>query len=219
MDKNKKDRKKDHPHPAPHEAHAADEHPAPADVELEPSAAAEPAATDPHDQECATLKDQLLRLRADFDNYRKRVARDAREQEQRAAERIVNDLLPVLDHFELGLAAARDRRVDGTVIAGLELVLGQLQALLNRAGVTVVDTQGKDFDPQHHECVAHMPSAEHPENRIVTETRRGYRMGERLLRAPQVVVSSGPAPQSADAHPPAAAPGPAPADKHIKVQA
>jgi molecular chaperone GrpE len=154
-----------------------------------PNEAAVPTAV-PTD-EVAELKDQLLRLRADFANFRKRTIRDREEYAKRAAEGVLSDLLPVLDHFEMGLQEARKHHVKHAVIDGLASVLDQLRGVLTKAGVEEIETEGKPFDPNLHECVAHAGSDKHPDNTIISQIRRGYKMGNFLLRAPQVVVSSG----------------------------
>lgn len=162
-----------------------------------PDAAAAEPAIDARDLEIVALKDRLLRLQADFDNFRKRTVRDREDQARRATERLLKDLLPVVDHFELGLQAARKHHVKHAVIDGLEGVLKQMEQVLDKAGVTPISTQGQTFDPHLHECVAHLPSDEHPDQVIIQETRRGYRLGTFLLRASQVIVSTGPAPAAA----------------------
>lgn len=158
-------------------------------------ASAEPQV-DPRDQEIAALKDRLLRLQADFDNFRKRMARDREEQARRACESLLHELLPVVDHFELGLRSASKHHVKHTVIDGLSGVLKQMEQVLEKAGVTAINTRSQPFDPRLHECVAHVHSEEHAENMIIEETRRGYLLGSFVLRASQVVVSNGPTPQA-----------------------
>ncbi len=174
--------------------------PTPPPAESAPAPQPEPAP-DPRDAEIAGLKDRLLRLQADFENFRKRVARDREDNARRASEALLKELLPVADHLELGVSSARSHHVKHTVVEGLESIQKQLEQVLAKAGVTAIETKGRPFDPRLHECVAHIPSEEHPENTIVTETRRGFMLGTYVLRAPQVVVSSGsaaPAPETAD---------------------
>jgi molecular chaperone GrpE len=158
-----------------------------------PAAGAEIPAADPRDAEIAALKDRLLRLQADFDNYRKRAVRDREDQARRACENILSALLPVLDHFDLGLKAAQKHHVKHSVIDGLGNVLKQFEQVMEKAGVLPIETVGQVFDPHVHECVAHLPSEEHAEHIIIQETRRGYHLGTFLLRAAQVIVSTGPA--------------------------
>jgi molecular chaperone GrpE len=140
------------------------------------------------------LQDQMLRLQADFDNFRKRMAREKKDWIAFASENIVMELLPVLDHFELGLADSEQNGAPESLTEGFRLIYTQLCGALDKAGVKVIDAQpGEPFDPQVHEAISHLPSEDIPEGEVVAQTRRGYQMGEKLLRAAQVVVSSGPA--------------------------
>lgn len=141
------------------------------------------------------LEDRLLRLQADFENFRKRVERERAELARRALEEFVGELLSVVDHFELGLRAAEQHQADASVQEGFRQVYRQLMRLLEKHGIRPIEAVGRLFDPHIHEAVAHVPSEEHPENVVVAETRRGYMIGDRLLRASRVVVSAGP-PQS-----------------------
>jgi molecular chaperone GrpE len=166
---------------------------APTEPTAEPlEVSAEEIVIDPRDLEIANLKDRLLRLQADFDNFRKRTIRDRDDMARRAAEKILKELLPAIDHFELGIQAARNNHIKHSVIEGFEGIVKQFQAILERAGVTPIATKGQPFDPHSHECVTQIPSEEHPENIVIEETRRGYRLGNYILRAAQVIVSSGP---------------------------
>jgi len=166
-----------------------------ADAEAAPEQAAptEPVALDPKDVELAVLKDRLLRLQADFDNFRKRTIRDREDMARRAAEKILKELLPAIDHFDLGIQAARKSHIKHAVVEGFEGILKQFQGILEKSGVTPIETRGQTFDPHIHECVTQIPSEEHPESMVIEETRKGYRLGNYILRASQVIVSSGPA--------------------------
>lgn len=180
--------------------------------ELKPAGkeAAKPAPAAPTAEEMAALKDRLLRLQADFENFRKRTAREQAELTLRANEDLLRGLLPVVDHFELGLRKATLHHAESAVMAGFQLVYDQMIGALREAGLTPVDAEGQVFDPQRHEAVSHVPSEEFPVDTIITQTRRGYRLGNRLLRAAQVVVSSGPqapsAPEPPKETPPAGRP-------------
>jgi molecular chaperone GrpE len=136
------------------------------------------------------VDDRYLRLQADFDNYRKRVLREKDELYRRANEDIMEELLPVLDHLDLALAAAGDK-ADDPVVEGFRLVGDQLVNALGKFGLKLIETAGKEFDPNLHEAIMHMPTTEVEEDHIVSDARKGYKLGERLLRASQVVVSSG----------------------------
>lgn len=143
-------------------------------------------------------RERLLRLQADFDNYRKRMQREREDLGQRMNEALITDLLPVLDHFHMGLENAERQEADAGLRNGFQLVLEQAQAVLNRYGLEMIDAAGQTFDPHQHEALTHLPSAEHPAGQVLAQTRRGYRLGGKLLRAAQVVVSSGP-PENAEA--------------------
>ena len=197
---------KKHPHSVPPSpetaAPAADEanlpvvdpaHPAAADAPP-PAPEAGPAAAEPQPSPEAILQDRLLRLQADFENFRKRMDREKKDWIVFASEKLVLDLIPVLDHFELGLADSAKNGAPPAILEGFQLVCNQLHAALEKAGVQVIDAAvGAEFDPKLHEAISHLPSDTVPEGHVSVQTRRGYQLGEKLLRAAQVVVSSGPA--------------------------
>ena len=137
------------------------------------------------------VDDRYLRLQADFDNYRKRVLREKDDLYRRANENIMEELLPVLDHLELALNSAGDAHEHDPVVEGFQLVADQMINVLGKFGLSRIETDGQEFDPNIHEAILHMPSEAAGENQIVSQTRGGYKLGEKLLRASQVVVSSG----------------------------
>lgn len=168
-----------------------------------------PAAPSPE----AVLKDQLLRLQADFDNFRKRVQRERVETQEQAAAQLITALLPAMDHFLLGLKNAQAHAKDATIVTGFQMIYSQLIEAFQKAGLTPLTAEGQLFDPHLHEAVTTLASEEHPEGMVITEVRRGYKLGEKLLRPAQVIVSSGPMPTPADtaaapAEPPPANPAP-----------
>ena len=138
------------------------------------------------------LRIQLMRLQADFDNFRKRQVRERAEWITRANEDLFLELLPVLDHYEMGLKSAEDHQADASVTEGFKMVYTQLMDLLEKFNVTPVEAIGEPFNPHVHEALTHMP-ADKPAETVVEQVRRGYMLGDKLLRAAQVVVSSGPA--------------------------
>ncbi len=155
-------------------------------VPKQPEAVVEPVVEE------EPLKDQMLRLQADFDNFRKRTQRERNELFLFANETLFLEMLPVIDHFEMGLKSAEDHQTDCSVTEGFRLVYNQLLDLLKKFNVTPIDAIGEPFDPHRHEALTHMPS-DQPAETVIEQVRRGYLLGERLLRAAQVVVSSGPA--------------------------
>ncbi len=145
--------------------------------------------------ERAELKDQLLRARAEFDNYRKRMAREADRVRKTAAEGLVRDLLPVIDHLELAVQHGDDNSVG--LAEGVEMVVKQFLDVLNRWGVEPIPAAGEPFDPNVHEAMLQRESEECPANVVLEEFQKGYRMGDLVLRPTKVVVSSGSAPAPA----------------------
>jgi molecular chaperone GrpE len=133
--------------------------------------------------------DRLLRMTAEFDNYRKRTERERRERAEAAGLDVIRDLLPVLDDLERALAAPVDPAANTSVRAGVELIHRQLLDLLRRRGVEPLDVVGQSFDPEWHEAVAHDAAQGRPDGEITAEVRRGYRVGQRLLRPAMVRVA------------------------------
>jgi molecular chaperone GrpE len=150
----------------------------------------EPGATGKPDPaaEIASLKDQLLRIRADFENSRKRLTREKEESLKYANQSILSDFLPLLDHLELGLQAAASAKDVASVIAGLKLIQGQFERFLTEHGVTPIDAVGEPFDPHLHEALGQEPAPGKPEGTVLHQRRRGYKMGDRLLRPASVVT-------------------------------
>jgi molecular chaperone GrpE len=161
-----------------------------------PTAAA--AALDNVARERDTLADSLLRLRAEFDNFRRRAARELVESRERAQGELLSDLLPVLDNLERALDAA-EHHDEGKVLGGVRMTRDMFVDLLSRAGVEEIETVGVQFDPQVHDAMLMQPS-DHDEGAVTAVLERGYRQGHRVLRPARVVVSAGPAePGSTDA--------------------
>ena len=138
------------------------------------------------------FRDLALRSQADFDNYKKRAAREKEEAIKYANASLLERLIAIVDNFELGLAAARGEGEASPIYSGMSMVLKQLSDFLADNGLQPIDAEGQKFDPNLHEAIAHEPSTDVPEGTVIRQTRRGYRMKERLLRPSSVVVSSGP---------------------------
>jgi len=139
------------------------------------------------------FRDLAMRSQADFENYKKRSAREKEEAIKYANASLLEKLVSIVDHFELGLDAARGENEKSPIYSGMSLVLKQLQDFLAENGLQPIDAVGQEFDPNLHEAIAHEPSDEIPEGAVIRQTRRGYRLKDRLLRPSAVVVSSGPA--------------------------
>src|SRR6476660_4667684 len=139
------------------------------------------------------FRDLALRSQADFENYKKRSAREKEEAIKYANSSLLERLIAIVDNFELGLEAARAEGEKSPIFSGMSMVLKQLMDFLADSGLQPIDAAGQKFDPNLHEAIAHEPSDEVPEGTVIRQTRRGYRMKDRLLRPSSVVVSSGPA--------------------------
>ena len=137
-------------------------------------------------------KERYLRTVADLENYRKRALREKEEARKQAASSLMEDLLPVLDNFQLGLQSAEMHEGGGAFAEGFRMVLKQLESTLTENGLTPIQPEGEVFDPNYHESVAHLSHGEVPEGHVIEVQRVGYRLQERLLRPASVVVSSGP---------------------------
>jgi len=144
------------------------------------------------------LIDTLQRLQADFDNYRKRAQRDQDALVARAGERIVKELLPILDDLERALEAA-DSHEEAKLEDGVKLVHRQLEQLLEKEGLAEVETDGM-FDPHVHEALLTQPS-DAREGSVIEVLQKGYRLGDRVLRPSRVVVA-GPKEESPGGHAP-----------------
>ena len=139
------------------------------------------------------FRDLALRSQADFENYKKRSAREKEEAIKYANNSLLEKLIAIVDNFELGLEAARAEGEKSPVFSGMSMVLKQLMDFLADSGLQPIDATGQKFDPNLHEAIAHEPNDKVPEGTVIRQTRRGYKMKDRLLRPSSVVVSSGPA--------------------------
>jgi len=139
--------------------------------------------------------DRLLRTTADFDNYKKRAAREKQEAIRFANENLLEKLVPVLDSFDMALSAAQTASGDlgQSLKTGIGMVHQQLKTALMEAGLEEVDATGKAFDPNLHEAVSQQETTQVPEGQVIQQLRRGYKLRERLLRPASVIVSKHPA--------------------------
>jgi len=137
--------------------------------------------------EAETHLNDLKRLAAEFENYRKRVAREQAALSSRAAERLVKELLPIVDDLERALEAAEEHE-EAKLEEGVRLVHRQLASALEREGLAEIQTDGK-FDPHVHEALLSQPS-EADEGSVIEVLQKGYRLGDRVLRPARVVVAA-----------------------------
>jgi molecular chaperone GrpE len=134
------------------------------------------------------LKDRYLRKAADFDNYRKRVERERQQMSHEAMAGLLRDLIPTLDNLERALAS----EASATALReGVELTRRELVALLEANGVTVEDPVGQEFDPSRHQAYAYEPSPGFADGTVTEVLRKGYHLGDRLLRPAMVKVARG----------------------------
>jgi len=194
------------PHkPGDHHAHGPGQPPAPAAPPAAGAAgkAAEPPANEAagksafeetlaaKTRECQELVDQIKRVAADFSNYQKRADRRMEDDRRLIVRDLVLDLLPGIDNLERTIAAAEKAPDAKVLLDGVRMAHQQLLAALKKHGVTPIETSGEQFSPEHHEAVAHVPSAEHAEGRIIEEFQKGYRQHGATLRPSRVAVSKG----------------------------
>jgi molecular chaperone GrpE len=142
-----------------------------------------------------TLNDQLLRLRADFDNYRRRMVREREDMYIQANENLIEELLPVLDHLDLALQSAdvaiEESSNTKAFVEGFQMVAGQLYSTLGKFGLENIEALDCEFDPNMHEALSYIPSEDVDENMVITQISKGYKLGDKLIRPAKVVVSSG----------------------------
>jgi molecular chaperone GrpE len=139
--------------------------------------------------------ERLLRTTADFDNFKKRAAREKQEAVKFANESLLQKLVPVLDTFDMALAAIQNGKNESTqsLQTGITMVHQQLKNALAEAGLEEVDATNKPFDPNLHEALSQKETSEVPEGQVVQQVRKGYKLRERLLRPASVIVAKHPA--------------------------
>ncbi|MFO7861485.1 MAG: nucleotide exchange factor GrpE [Desulfosalsimonas sp.] len=145
--------------------------------------------------EAAETYDRLLRLSAEFENYKKRMQRQAEDHRKYANESIIKDLLSVVDNLERAVNASRQSgsEADACMLEGLEMTLNEIRKVLKKYHVEPVEAVGQPFDPTYHEAVMQQPSEDHPDNTVIQEMQKGYMLHDRLIRPAMVVVAKAPA--------------------------
>jgi len=138
-------------------------------------------------QQIDELNERVVRLTADYDNFRKRAQRDKIETRQFANQGILEKLLPVLDNFEMAIIAVKD--ADPSVRDGVQMIYDQLLSVLRAEGVEPVDAVGKQFDPNQHEAISQEESDEVEEGEVISQIQRGFILNDRLVRPARVVVA------------------------------
>ena len=168
-------------HPSPEEGDVADDSVVKEEDNQEPSL----------EEQVAEWRERAIRSAADLENFRKRMEREKGEARRYANQSLLEELLPVLDNFHMGLDAA-SADAESMIFRGMEMVKKQLDDFLSGQGVEEVSAEGKMFDPAVHEAVSQEDCETSPEGSVLRVIRRGFQMGERLLRPANVVVSRTP---------------------------
>lgn len=137
------------------------------------------------------LEDRLLRLAAEYDNYRKRTAKEFEYLVKNANQNVILKLLDTLDNFERALDSAKTSNDYQNFRKGVELIYTHMKDILNKEGLKEIEALGKPFDPNFHEAVTQAESEEHEEGIVMNEISKGYMLNDKLLRASKVVVSKG----------------------------
>jgi len=142
--------------------------------------------------------DRLLRTTADFDNFKKRAAREKVESAQYATCSVLQKLLPVLDNFEMALAAAQTAQGDklASFQSGVQMIQQQFKNVLAESGLEEINAADKPFDPNFHEAISQQESTDKPEGSVLQQLRKGYKIKDRLLRPATVIVAKRPAAKS-----------------------
>ena len=156
-----------------------------ADAEAPPAGTAKPASEE--DGEAARYLELARRTQADFENYRKRMARENAAASERGAARLAKELLPALDHLELALKSAGE---EGDVVKGFAMVRDELIAALGRVGIQAFSPQGEPFDPNEHEAMAQQPAEDAESGTVLEVYQQGYRINGAVLRPARVVVAA-----------------------------
>ncbi len=138
------------------------------------------------------LQNMLVRRQADFENYRKRVERERQQERHRGAEQLIEQVLPVLDAFDLALKG-QNSSANAEYRKGFELIRTQLWNALSKQGLQPIEAVGKQFDPNLHHAIENVPTADKPEGTVLGEMQTGYMFHDRVLRPAMVRVATAPA--------------------------
>ena len=141
--------------------------------------------------ENSAAADMMLRLAAEMDNYKKRVAKERNSLIKYGSQSILQELLPILDNFERAIDSAGKLRDFDSFLEGVGMILKQMCDALERKGISIIKAVGETFDPNVHEAVVHVASEEYPENTVVEEFQKGYMLHDRVVRPSMVAVSKG----------------------------
>lgn len=142
------------------------------------------------EEEAKETYERLLRVSADFENYKKRASREMEEFRKYANQSLLKEMLSVVDNLELAINSSNDgENTDKNLIEGLNLTLNEILRVFEKFNVTPIEAQGKTFDPAYHEAVMREETDDYPENSVISEFQKGYLIHDRLLRPAMVVVA------------------------------
>jgi molecular chaperone GrpE len=161
------------------------------DLEPEESDETEASKVEALEKELEEQKEKLLGLAAEFDNYKKRTAREYANLIENANLDLIRSLLDILDNFRRALASAKDTNAEA-VFKGMEMIYNQFDSLLKERGLEEIEAEGEPFDPELHEAVMTTPTDEVPEDYVVSELQKGYRIKGRVVRHSKVAVARAP---------------------------
>jgi len=165
--------------------------------DVQPAPAAEDEALAAKAQEVERLQDRLVRLQAEFENYKKRMAREKAEFLKFATEGLLLEFLPILDNLERAIASARTETSGReAVVEGVDMIARLFRATLEKAGVKPMDAVGKPFDPSLHQAVAQVESPGGPDHVVLEEVQKGFLLEGRVLRAAMVKISRASSPEA-----------------------
>ena len=141
-------------------------------------------------EQIAEVNERLVRLIAEYDNFRKRSQRDKDETRLFANQNLIEKQIPILDNFEMALAAAQE--ADPAIRDGVQMIYDQFLSVLKEAGVEPIDAVGVSFDPNFHEAISQQETSEAEEGTVLQQVQRGYQLNDRLVRPARVVVATAP---------------------------
>lgn len=166
--------------------------------EGEEAKVAEAPAEPNYEEQIAQLKDKYLRSLAEFENYRRRMARDFNENREKARQSTVSEFLSVYDYFQMAMAHFENGGNLEALKQGMQMILMEFQKAFDNLGVKQIEAVGKDFDPNFHEAMGREVTTEMEDGKVLRQWKPGFMMGDKLLRAAMVVVAMKPAEAPAD---------------------
>lgn len=141
---------------------------------------------------CEEYLDHLIRLKAEFENYKKRTEKERGEYIRYSNADIVLQLLPIIEHFQRGLGVAKDAAKPREILRGMEMIFAELKGVLEKNGLAGIETSGKPLDPHLHEVIGYVESPDSPDATVIEEVQKGYMLHERVLRPAKVKIAQKP---------------------------